>query len=636
MSLILFLILFPVIPALFLLFTKHGIIRDLIVKFSVVVLSVGSIYLLFSNFNLIPDFYNVTVEIMNKAILVLELAMVVFFIYVGFRYKKYWVPVLTILQAAVLIYFEFIYKHPITENITEHRLFFVDYFSIIMALIIGIIGGLICIYALGYMKEYHHHHKEMKDKSGNFFFILFIFLSAMFGIVFSNHLVWMYFFWEVTTLCSFLLIGYSGTEEAKNNAFRALILNLLGGLGFVGGIGYLYFTTGTIELDKMLGMAKAVALIPAIFLGFAGMTKSAQLPFSSWLTGAMVAPTPVSALLHSSTMVKAGVFILIKLSPVFNGTMAGFFVSLVGGVTFLLAAFIAVSQNNAKKVLAYSTISNLGLIVLCAGIGTAAATWAAILLLVFHAIAKALLFLCVGSVEHQIGSRDIEDMDGLVRRMPKMTILLLIGIAGMFLAPFGMLISKWAALKALVDVHPILAVIVAFGSATTLFFWTKWMGKLTTLVHKPENQEKKVSLDEWVPLYLLGIMTIGVCLFFPMLSTSLIDPYISAVYQQIITMSDGNILIMLVMMGLLFLLPIGLTIYLASKKGKNELGYAKPYMSGVNADEPFKYHGSMGKLVDFQTENYYMVSFFGEAKMMKIGVIVSILLIAILFGAGII
>ncbi len=150
-------------------------------------------------------------------------------------------------------------------------------------------------------------------------------------------------------------------------------------------------------------------------------------------------------------MVKAGVYAIVKFAPVLAGTVPGLMIALVGGITFFLASAMAITQSNAKRVLAYSTVANLGLVVACGGIGTYEAVWAAILLIIFHAVAKSLLFLSVGTVEHQIHSRDIEDMDGLIVTMPKVAAMILIGIAGMFLAPFGMLISKWASLRAFID-----------------------------------------------------------------------------------------------------------------------------------------------------------------------------------------
>lgn len=249
--------------------------------------------------------------------------------------------------------------------------------------------------------------------------MLFLFLSAMFGLVLCNSLIWLYFCWEITTLCSFLLIGYFRTKEAKNNSFLALVINLGGGLTFAAAIVYIGLKFNTLELSGLVQLKpEAEVMIPVFLLAVAALTKSAQMPFSSWLLGAMVAPTPSSALLHSATMVKAGVYLIIRLAPLLGESSVGKIVTLTGGVTFLACALMAISQSDAKKILAYSTISNLGLIVICASVGTQESIWAAILLIIFHAVSKSLLFMAVGSIEHQIGSRNVEDMDLLGPYLP--------------------------------------------------------------------------------------------------------------------------------------------------------------------------------------------------------------------------
>jgi hypothetical protein len=192
--------------------------------------------------------------------------------------------------------------------------------------------------------------------------------------------------------------------------------------------------------------------------------------------------------------------LLLRFAPVYQNTVLGEGIALVGGVTFLVASILAVSQNNAKRVLAYSTIANLGLIVACAGVGSHEALWAAFLLILFHGVAKALLFLAVGSVEHQVGSRDIEDMDGLIIRHRGLAVMIMMGMMGMFVAPFGMLISKWACLVAFLKAQPILAILVAYGSAPTLFFWTKWMGKLAASPIDAKPEGTKLAWDEWTAL----------------------------------------------------------------------------------------------------------------------------------------
>lgn len=619
--------LFPLFTAILLIFIKKDFLRDWIVRLSAVILCGASIYLLITYFKGDATYFTFESALVENGILGLDILVGLLLVYLGIKYKKVLVLLLVVLQVGVTAWYELAHAH---EVVIDHNLF-IDKFSIIMALIIGIIGSLICVYALGYMKDFMHHHPEQKDRRNVFFFLLFIFLSAMFGIIFSNNMLWLYFFWEVTTLCSFLLIGFTKTKEAIKNSFRALVMNLLGGLGFVIGIIYMGLFMGTLELDKLIsigGLGTGIALIPAIFIGFAGLTKAAQLPFSSWLLGAMVAPTPTSALLHSSTMVKAGVYIIIRLAPLYGFNVAGIMVMMVGGITFMVASFVAISQSDAKKVLAYSTIANLGLIVACGGLGSYEAVWGGILLIIFHAIAKSLLFMCVGTVEHTIGSRNIEDMDGLFVRMPKVATMMVIGIAGMFLAPFGMLISKWAVLKAFIDSKNIfLVILLVFGSAATLFFWTKWMGKIIAIVDNQVPNEKNVHKDEWFTLLPIAILTIVVCFIFPLISHTLIEPYLDGVYGAgRIGLSEGNIKIMSMMLGMLVILPIGMLVVGSKHK------IVPAYLAGANVGDNTKFYGTMGQTKDLSLRNFYMEKYFGEKKLMLAGVIVSSGLIAIVFS----
>jgi ech hydrogenase subunit A len=505
--------------------------------------------------------------------------------------------------------------------------FLVDKFSLIMALINGLVGGGICLYALGYMREYHEGaHREVADRRPFFFSLLLVFMGAMFGIVFANNLLWLFLFWEITTLCSFLLIGYTQTEEAKRNALRALVMNLAGGLAFAAGIVWFQRQSGSIELQTLITSKQALALLPAALLCFAGITKSAQLPFSSWLLGAMVAPTPVSALLHSSTMVKAGVYLVLRMAPAISGTNVGLVVALVGAVTFLVGSLAAITTSDAKRVLAWSTVANLGLIVMCGGLGTYQAVWAGVLLIIFHAVAKCLLFLCVGVVEHRLHSRDIEAMSGLMLNMPRVGVMMLIGMAGMFLAPFGMLISKWAVLKAVVDAYPVLSVFIVFGSAATLFFWVKWMGKLLEVVAPRQGPEKALALGEAVALYGLSLATFLACLFFPLISSHLIEPYIIAVFGQSASMSQGNIIIMTIMMVMIMLFPLSFINY-----GRG-VRVTDAYLGGANLHSSTRFLGSGSAEHDVATNNYYLRGFVSESWLSRYGVICGTVLLVVLVG----
>jgi ech hydrogenase subunit A len=609
------------------LIAKKDMVRDWIVKLSALVIGVVSVVLLISTYD--KGAMLVSIVPADQAgilMFVLEMLIAVFILYLGIRHKKWHVVLLILVQSAMMLYFELVYAHGVH---VESNLF-IDEFSNIMALIIGIIGSLICVYSLGYMKFFHEHHKEIEDKRPWFFAILFVFISAMFGLVFSNNLLWVYFFWEVTTLCSFLLIGYTKTPEATNNAFSALWMNLLGGIAFTGALLWLAMAGGGVMgLTDLLSTGKAIALVPAALIGFAGLTKAAQLPFSSWLVGAMVAPTPVSALLHSSTMVKAGVYIIVRFAPIYQSSFTGYMLAFVGAFTFLIASGIAISQSNAKKVLAYSTIANLGLIVACAGIGTYEAIWAAILLIVFHAISKSLLFLSVGTVEHRIKSREIDDMNGLIVRMPKIAAMMVIGIAGMFLLPFGMLISKWAAIQAFIDAPFgfLFVIILAFGSAVTVFFWAKWMGKLLAVTSDGKNIEGEVDKSEWAAILSLAGLSVVTTLVFPLLSTKLLEPFLMANYGKVAMISQDNIIIMILMLFMILLLP--LSILIPHRKHR----HLAPYMCGRPTTQDMRFAGSLGVQKKTILSNYYLHPLFGEAKLKPLGIWLCSALIAVMFIA---
>jgi len=629
MNLLIFLVVFPlVIAGLALVLPLRAALRKTVAVIATVVLCAAPVYLLLTYLDKGPVYFPVESHLVNLFMLIIELGIAAFIVYLSLKSKRYLPVVLVVIQSVVMVTFE-LRSGPSMR--IEYGLF-VDNFSIMMALIVGIIGSVICLYAIGYIPEYHEQHKEVKERRRYFSFLIYLFLSAMFGIIFSNSLIWLYFFWEITTICSALLIGYRNDKESVNSMFRALNMNLLGGVVFAVGLVYLYSSSGVMELDKLIRLDQTYALLPAVCLAFAGLVKSAQLPFSSWLTGAMVAPTPVSALLHSSTMVKAGVYMILRVAPAMENTVAAKMLMLIGGVSFLVTAFIAISQSNAKKVLAYSTISNLGLIVACAGINTAAAIWSALLLIIFHAVAKSLLFLCVGVVEHKLGSRDIEDMDYLIMRMPKLTALMMTGMAGMFIAPFGMIISKFVTLKAFIDANPGMAVILAYGSAATVFFWVKWMGKIMSIRHGvTEVMEHRVSGWEWFTLGILAVSTIGVCLAFPFISWGLIDPYLVEVFGIVPIPEAFNIIVTaLIMVGLLTFLPLGLFYFAFINKNYRRVG---TYLGGANIDN-VTFEGAMATTRTIEMKNYYLEKYFGEDRLFNIGVLVSLTLLFVMFGVA--
>ena len=540
-------------------------------------------------------------EMIDHLMTVGDVFLMCLIIYLSVKHGKVLPIILSVAQTALVIYTEF------TAEVAEGPHMMVDWLTVLMCVIIAFIGGFICIYTVGYMKGYHHHHKEVKDRQPFFFSMLFLFLAAMFGLVLSQNLVWIYFFWEITSVISFLMIGYTQSDEAVNNSFCALWMNLLGGLGFAVAIALMAQLHGTLQLLEVVNIG---ALLPLMCLSLAGMTKSAQLPFSTWLLGAMVAPTPSSALLHSATMVKAGVYLLIRISPALEGNLVGIIVSSIGGFTFIMASMMAIAQNDAKKVLAFSTISNLGLIVACSGIGVEETVWAAVFLMVFHAVSKSMLFQSVGATENTLGSRDIEDMHGLIIRVPKLAYIMGIGIAGMYLAPFGMLISKWLALKAFVDSgNVILVLCIAYGSATTMFYWTKWLAKLLCY-HIPRDTVKDVTRkDEYISMSFHAIVMLLLCLFLPVVAITVVNPIVRELFGNTHDVLSMSVLTtMAIMLVSIFIVPV--VMFFISRRSHQEL--VPIYMNGVNEGDNRFFTNSFGGKDHLYLSNWYLRFEFGR------------------------
>jgi len=627
-QLIAFLICFPLaVAALLLVLTKDGP-RDVVVIGSAVVIAAASVALAVIYQGSVYDPFEFSSEIVDYIGTGISVVLACVVIAFGVKYKNYLAVALASVQVVASMFFEFGVAH----GVKVETGLYIDSLTIVMTLIIGVIGSGICVYALGYMKDFQAHEPEdAKDRRPRFFALMFLFLSAMYVIVFSNNMVWMFTGWEVTTVCSFLLISYTKTEEAINNAFRQIIMNLLGGIGFLAGLYFAAINLNTLSFIDFLrvGLANpALAAVPVCCLAFAGLTKAAQMPFHTWLLGAMVAPTPTSALLHSSTMVKAGVFLLIKLAPLFMVCIVpAVMVILVGGFTFMLCSFMAISQTNAKRVLAYSTIANLGLIVACSGVGTPEAIWAAVLLVIFHAAAKSLLFLCVGTAEHHIGSRDIEDMDLLFERMPNLARYMMLGIMCMFIAPFGMLIAKWATLVSFVDTQNIaLIIILAFGSAATFMFWAKWLGKLSGIAGNPENVELTVHKSEWASLILMACISLTACICLTFVSRLFVEPYVMSIYSLPgIDVAEGNLWISSI-------LAVFAVIALFGGKRNSKAKRADVYLSGVSIDSDTRtFRNSLSGESVATARNLYLDSLFGEAKIKPIGEIACAVIIVAAF-----
>jgi multicomponent K+:H+ antiporter subunit A len=395
--------------------------------------------------------------------------------------------------------------------------FFVDGLGFFFAALILGIGLLIITYGRFYLSR--------NDNMGEFFTYLLLFQGAMVGIVLSDNILMLLIFWELTSLSSFLLIGYwKHLEEGRQGARMALTVTGMGGLAMIGGMLLLGNIAGSYDLTVILENREAIQesplYLPALILILLGcFTKSAQFPFHFWLPHAMAAPTPVSAYLHSATMVKAGIFLMARMWPVLSGTEAWFvLVTGAGLVTMVIAAIIALFKNDLKGLLAFSTVSHLGLITMLLGTGTAYGALVAVFHILNHATFKAALFMSAGIVDHEAGTRDITRLGGLRRLMPITFVIATIAALSMAGIPlFNGFISKEMMLKettktVLFDwplLVPVLATVGALFSAAYSF---RFIGH-TFLGPKRDDypaHPHDPPVGMWGPPALLCVLVVGI------------------------------------------------------------------------------------------------------------------------------
>ncbi|WP_159590336.1 putative monovalent cation/H+ antiporter subunit A [Chelativorans xinjiangense] len=303
------------------------------------------------------------------------------------------------------------------ESLDVDFSWYLDGLSLTFALLISGIGTLIVLYSGGYLKGHPH--------LGRFFSFILMFMGSMQGLVVADSFLMLFVFWELTSITSFLLIGFDHSREASRRAaLQALVVTGLGGLSLLAGLLVIANITGAASLSALLSEGEVLRAAPlymaALLLVLGGaFTKSAQFPFHFWLPNAMEAPTPVSAYLHSATMVKAGVYLVMRLNPVMGETPAWeTILPVFGGTTLIIGTLLALRQTDLKLMLAYTTVASLGLLVMLTGFGSEVAVEAAVLYLVAHSMFKGALFMVAGAIDHETGTRDITKVGGIGSAMP--------------------------------------------------------------------------------------------------------------------------------------------------------------------------------------------------------------------------
>ena len=476
----------PLIAAAAVFIIGKGRKLQSLIYIAAIAVSISSVAMVFGGLNRFTLSFP---EFTWAIILGLEILLAGIFLYYAFKLKS----IIIALAAVIEIIFSALSPWNTAPPLA------VDSLSMVLILITSLLGSVISIYAIHYMRN--------DERKREFFAIIFVFIAAMNGAVMANDSSWFILFWGVTSICSFLLIKHPDTEESQKAARLALTINTAGGAALAAGM---YLAVSYYGGDSLESFTSASMAVPAVFLVAAAMTKSAQFPVQSWLPGAMAAPVPVSALLHSSTMVNLGVYLLLRISQVFAdepALSAG--VAFIGLISFVAAAVLAAAQSNAKRLLAYSTISNLGLIVMCAGIAQPHALMAAIILLIYHALSKALLFLTVGAVKEKTGSEDIEDMRSLSSKSSFLTAALITGIVTITLPPFGMFASKWMIIGA-ASANPGIIIPLAIGLGITSLYYFKWVGVIISPTDPAVRDRQPGEYRFSIAVLLISIIALSV------------------------------------------------------------------------------------------------------------------------------
>lgn len=488
------LIVTPLLISLLMLVSGQ-LLRNAIAIISVAVLGGVSIY----NMVLSSGVMSVVLpHSLHQFFILLDTLVLFYFLWQGIVKKDLLVKVLAVVQ--IVLYGGVVYLAP---KIAANDIV-VDSLSSTMYLIINIVGGLIIVYALKYIES----EEFGRLKKNSFIAMLFFFLSVMNFIVSTNNIEIFFLLFELTTLCSYVLIKFREDDLSIQNALRALWMNQIGGVAILIALLFAIMQYKSVYFDALIQNMNSLYLLPVVFLSLAAFVKGASIPFEKWLLGAMVAPTPVSAILHSATMVKIAPFLILKLSAAMSGFVS-LWVTLIGTFVFFTASLLALDKDYFKEILGYSTIALLALMMAMAAMGTPEAYKAALMLIVFHAISKALLFLQAGVLEKNFHLKYVDDINGLVNYSPLVVFFIIIGFASLTLPPFGAFIGKFLAIESLAGeiaknpLYVFALIFLALGSVFLTLLYFKVLTKLFVTDVDAKPQHVKISKFYSIPSFLL-------------------------------------------------------------------------------------------------------------------------------------
>lgn len=472
--------------------------RDIITYiYTAVLLLLGIVFFIFND--IVKFNFHHTLDIF---FIIFDIVLLFYFLQQGIKNKNYLVSWFAFIQ---LFLYTFIMNISSSTGSVD---ILVDRISALMLLVINTVGSIIIVYALKYIESENFD----RFKKNSFIALLFFFISVMNLVVTTNNLEMFFLAFELTTLCSYLLIRYRGDDISNENALRALWMNQIGGVAILLCIISSVIYYDTIYFDILLQSANGLFLFPLALLSIAAFVKGASLPFEKWLLGAMAAPTPVSAILHSAAMVKIAPYLILKIASSFTPLLSSF-ITLFGSFVFMGASLYALSKDYFKEILALSTIALLALMMSVAAFGTEEAVNICLMLMVFHAVSKALLFFQAGVLEKVYHLKYLKDINYLSSSSRSTVFFILLGFASLTLPPFGAFIGKFDSIELIVSyisISPLYIFSLLFILLGSVFLTLLYFKILTKMMPQNNNIVKQTNGIPFIYTFTSSILSIFV------------------------------------------------------------------------------------------------------------------------------
>lgn len=461
----------------------------------------------------------------EKAFLAVNGTAAAVLLFISWKVRSVLAGGLAILQALLLGWFVWAFG-----PLKAAEPFFADHLSLMLLVLINGAGAVIVLFAL----------KQGVVGPTRYFGAMSLLLGAMNGLVLSNHLLSVLAFWQITALAAYVLVGIKGTAESREGSRSFAVVHAFSALALLGGIVLAHQAAQSASVNELLLYKDASQLLPSMaLLALAGMARSALIPFQNGLVKAMTAPASASALFVTGALVNAGVYLILRFSPVFMNSWLAKIAAVIGAFSFVAAALLAVTQTDLKKMLAYAAVSNMGLVTALSCFASLYAIHAAAVSIVMQGILFGLLFLCADAVEQSTGSLDIRELAGIREKLPAVSLIAALGGIAMLLPPFGPFVMKWTAIETSVR-HPAALALIVAGSAVSLMLWANFISVF--LSRKPLHLNV-VKVDTTLTSILGALCAVSVLLslFLVPFSNYFAAPFLKSNYARFTDIAQADL-----------------------------------------------------------------------------------------------